>query len=464
MIRLFKVFIPTSVLALLVSETILIFSCYIAATIYLFGGTTDLELFLFDDHGLARITVVAVLIIAGLYFHDLYTNYRILSNLVLLQQLCLILGIAFVSQALISYANRLWILPKWLMIEGSMLTLIVLFFWRLLFSSAIWKAVGTQKVLFLGSSPSVFQVASHLADHPEFGFLAVGYLAESESTELHTKVDKLGYISDLMGVVGASRPQRIVVGLGERRQKLPVHDLLELRFSGIQTEEISSLYETTFGRVCTREIRPSHLIFSGELGPRPYSVRLQKIYSTALALVGVVITLPIMAIVALLIRVTSPGPILFRQTRVGLHDKPFTVFKFRSMRQDAEARTGAVWATRNDPRITSLGRWLRKLRLDELPQLFNVLRGDMSIVGPRPERPEFVKVLSEQIPYYRQRHCVMPGITGWAQINYKYGDTIEDTITKLEYDLYYIKHISLSLDLYIMFHTAKTMLLSRGAQ
>ena len=166
---------------------------------------------------------------------------------------------------------------------------------------------------------------------------------------------------------------------------------------------------------------------------------------------------------ALLVRVTSPGPVLFRQTRIGVHDRAFTLYKFRSMRVDAEAATGAVWATKDDPRVTAVGRWLRLLRLDELPQLFNVLRGEMSIVGPRPERPEFVRTLSEQIPYYRQRHCVKPGITGWAQINYKYGNTIEDTITKLEYDLYYIKNMSLSLDAYMIFHTMKTMLLFRGA-
>jgi lipopolysaccharide/colanic/teichoic acid biosynthesis glycosyltransferase len=171
-----------------------------------------------------------------------------------------------------------------------------------------------------------------------------------------------------------------------------------------------------------------------------------------------------MAIVALIVKFTSTGPILHRQRRVGLHDHEFTIYKFRSMYADAEARTGAVWASKNDPRITPVGRWLRLLRIDELPQLFNVLKGEMSIVGPRPERPEFVKTLSEQIPYYRQRHCVRPGITGWAQINHKYGDTIEDTITKLEYDLYYIKNLSPSLDLYIIFHTAKTMLLLRGSQ
>jgi lipopolysaccharide/colanic/teichoic acid biosynthesis glycosyltransferase len=167
---------------------------------------------------------------------------------------------------------------------------------------------------------------------------------------------------------------------------------------------------------------------------------------------------------ALAVRLSSSGPILYRQVRVGLDNVPFTVYKFRSMRADAEAGTGAVWARKNDPRVTPVGRVIRKIRFDELPQLFNVLKGEMSIVGPRPERPEFVRTLSEQIPYYRQRHAVRPGITGWAQINYKYGDTLEDTIAKLEYDLYYIKNMSWSLDTFIMFHTAKAMLLSRGAQ
>ena len=179
---------------------------------------------------------------------------------------------------------------------------------------------------------------------------------------------------------------------------------------------------------------------------------------------GVVVSLPLLILVGVLVKVSSKGPVLYRQTRVGMNGAPFALYKFRSMRQDAEAGTGAVWAIRDDPRVTVLGKWLRKLRLDELPQLFNVLRGEMAVVGPRPERPEFVKTLTEQIPFYQQRHCVKPGITGWAQISHKYGDTLEDTVTKLEYDLYYIKNISPSLDGYIIFHTLKVMLLSRGAQ
>jgi exopolysaccharide biosynthesis polyprenyl glycosylphosphotransferase len=188
------------------------------------------------------------------------------------------------------------------------------------------------------------------------------------------------------------------------------------------------------------------------------------VINSLIAAVGLLAALPLMLATAVAVRLSSPGPILYRQVRVGFNGQPFTLYKFRSMRADAEALTGAVWASKDDPRITRVGKVIRRIRFDELPQLFNVIKGEMAIVGPRPERPEFVRALSEQIPYYRQRHCVRPGITGWAQINHKYGDTLEDTIIKLEYDLYYIKNMSFSLDTYIVFHTLKTMLLTRGAQ
>jgi exopolysaccharide biosynthesis polyprenyl glycosylphosphotransferase len=250
----------------------------------------------------------------------------------------------------------------------------------------------------------------------------------------------------------------------ERRSRMPVADLLELRFAGNIIEEAATAFERLCGRVCLKELRPAQLIYSGELGPRQQNLVVQTVLNRVVAAAGLVVASPVMALTALAVKFSSPGPILYRQVRVGLDDVPFTVYKFRSMRADAEAVTGAVLASKDDPRVTKVGKIIRKLRFDELPQLFNTLKGDMSIVGPRPERPEFVRELSQKIPYYRQRHCVRPGITGWAQINFKYGETLEDTMTKLEYDLYYIKNMSLSLDTYIIFHTVKTMLLSRGSQ
>jgi exopolysaccharide biosynthesis polyprenyl glycosylphosphotransferase len=211
-------------------------------------------------------------------------------------------------------------------------------------------------------------------------------------------------------------------------------------------------------------MHPSRLIFSADLGPRKGSLFWHSFYTIPIAMLLLILSAPVMLIVAIIVKLTSPGPVLLRQERVGLNGSPFTVYKFRSMYQDAETRTGPVWATKDDPRITPIGKWIRRFRLDELPQLFNVLSNEMALVGPRPERPQFVEMLAERIPYYNYRHCVKPGITGWAQINYKYGDTIDDATMKLEYDLYYIKNLAVSLDLLIIFHTLKVMLFSDTAQ
>jgi exopolysaccharide biosynthesis polyprenyl glycosylphosphotransferase len=320
-------------------------------------------------------------------------------------------------------------------------------------------ALASQSVLFVGSAPLVLNIVDKLRKRPDLGIRPIGYLAEQP---LDTALPLLGAPADVWNVVKTKKPYRVVIAMNERRGCLPLEDMLDIRFSGVLVEEVASLYEEVFGRVCVDEIRPSHLILSSGLGPRPWKVRLQTVYSIAIACLSVLITAPITLLAALLIKLTSRGPILYRQARMGLNGERFFIYKFRSMRQNAEAATGPVWATANDSRVTRVGRVLRKTRIDELPQLFNVLRGDMSIVGPRPERPEFVRKFSQTIPFYRQRHCVKPGITGWAQISYKYAETEEDTKIKLEYDLYYIKNLSPSLDAYIMFHTLKTMLLSRG--
>jgi sugar transferase (PEP-CTERM system associated) len=351
------------------------------------------------------------------------------------------------------------------MVLGSFFSLGAIFIWRIFFSAYALQVVGRDRLLLVGGSPLLEDIGSYIVSHPETGLLVAGYVDDAHLTgELLPGGKMLGGISSLREIVAATNPNRLVVGMFERRNRMPVNDLLELRFAGNIIEEAANTYERVCGRVCLKEIRPSQLIYSGELGPRRQSLIYQTAVNAVTAVIGIIVSIPFMLLTALAVKFTSSGPVLYRQVRTGLDGVPFTLFKFRSMRTDAEAGTGAVWATKDDPRVTPVGKIIRKIRFDELPQLFNVLRGEMSMVGPRPERPEFVKALSEQIPYYRQRHCVRPGITGWAQINYKYGDTLEDTVTKLEYDLYYIKNMSLSLDTYIIFHTVKAMLLSRGAQ
>jgi sugar transferase (PEP-CTERM system associated) len=463
MIRLFRVFVPVGTLTLLLTEIILLVASFVFASYLVLS--VDPTVWLVYDQGWIRIVLVLLSILIGLHFHDLYSQIYVKSRIMLAQQLCLVVGIAFLLQGFISYLDANLRVPIQVMIFGSSFSIASIFGWRIFFSRFAVQVVGRDGMLLVGGSPLLLDIGQHIEDHPESGLMVSGYLDDTHPPEQPLPGGKvLGSLAGLREVVKAVRPNRIVVGMSERRNRVPMPELLELRFAGHIIEEAASAYERVCGRVCLKELRPSQLIYSGELGPRRQNVIYQAVTNFVAAVVGIIVLLPLILLTALAVRVSSKGPLLYRQVRVGLDGVPFRLYKFRSMRADAEAETGAVWAAKDDPRVTPVGKVIRRIRFDELPQLFNVLKGEMSIVGPRPERPEFVKALSEQIPYYRQRHCVRPGITGWAQINYKYGDTLEDTIHKLEYDLYYIKNMSLSLDTYIIFHTVKAMLLSRGAQ
>jgi sugar transferase (PEP-CTERM system associated) len=462
MIRLFRVFIPTSLLGLFLSEVALTAICFLVG--YALTGY-DTYFYLFYEEGFEKTGLAVLTVILAAYYVDLYGDVRITSRIRLFQSFCLVFGIAFLLQALIGYLARPWMLSRWQMMLGSGLALMILPGWRIAYAQIAPKLPGRQRVLLLGQHPLLSVLSERMAEKPEFGMSVIGHLSEHELGVSDPRLGpRLGIPSDVRAVCEAEKPDLIIVGLEERRGRLPVYELLDLRLAGIRIEDMATAHEYVMSRISVETLRPSHLLFSHELGPNPFNVQLQRLYSLAIAIIGTILTLPLMLIVAVLVKLTSPGPALFRQRRVGLNGRIFELYKFRSMRADAEKATGAVWAVKNDPRITPIGKYLRKLRLDELPQFFNVLRGDMAICGPRPERPEFVKTLSEQIPFYSQRHSVLPGITGWAQINHKYGDTFEDTVTKLEYDLYYLKNLSPWLDAYIIFATAKVMLLSRGAQ
>jgi exopolysaccharide biosynthesis polyprenyl glycosylphosphotransferase len=244
---------------------------------------------------------------------------------------------------------------------------------------------------------------------------------------------------------------------------MPVRELLELRVRGVIIENSSALMERLSGKLPLDGLNPSTLIFTEGFRVSPLQQLFRRLLSFTVSLIALMICLPFIPLIILMVRLSSPGPIFFSQTRVGQRGGLFTAYKFRTMREDAEAQ-GAVWAAKDDPRVTSVGRFMRSTRLDEIPQLWNVLRGEMAFVGPRPERPEFVQWLSQEIPFYDLRHMIRPGITGWAQVRYRYGASLEETRRKLEYDLYYVKHQSIGLDLLIMFETIKTIILRRGAQ
>ena len=397
MIRLFRVFVPIGPLALLSSEILLVTSSFILATYLVLK--VDPTVYLLYDGGLVRILLALASILLGMHFQDLYSKIYVRSRLVLAQQLCLVIGIAFLSQALIGYLDADLRVPIGVMMLGSLLALVVIFAWRLFFSAYVLRVVAQDRLLLVGASPLLEDIGKHIEESPETGLQVVGYL--DDRAEIGTPIaggNVLGPVASLREIVQATRPDRIVVGMTERRTRMPVSELLDLRFAGHIIEEAASTYEKVCGRVCLKELRPSQLIYSGELGPRRASVFYQTAINVVLAAIGLVVATPIMLLTALAVRLTSAGPVLYRQVRVGLNGRPFTLYKFRSMRTDAEAETGAVWASKDDPRVTFFGRIIRKLRIDEIPQLFNVLKGEMSVVGPRPERPEMVDSLSEKIP------------------------------------------------------------------
>ena len=382
MIRLFRVFIPASVVALLISEIILVLGCYVLAVFFL---GLDPAFFLFDEGNYWKLLVVTGTIILGLYFQDLYGDLRIVTNILLVQQVCLAVGLSLLISAFIGYIDRTAMLGRTLMMIGSLGVVVLLPLWRIFFWRYVIAGLRSERVLLLGNSSILGEVITVLLARPEFGYKLVGYLCEDQPCDF--PIPCLGTVADVRAVCEQHRPMRIVVGMAERRNRLPVQDLLEIRFGGVFVEDAADTYEMALHRVCSSKIQPSQLIFSSMLGPRRNAITLQVFYSLLFSLFGLIVAAPLMVLTALAVKLTSKGPMLYRQRRVGLNGRVFTVYKFRSMYVDAEARTGAVWATKDDPRITPLGKWLRKLRLDELPQLWNVVKGEMSMVGPRPERP-----------------------------------------------------------------------------
>jgi sugar transferase (PEP-CTERM system associated) len=272
----------------------------------------------------------------------------------------------------------------------------------------------------------------------------------------------LGKIQDLDSLVDETRPNIVVVAQIDRRGCFPAQTLLECRLRGIRVEDWPTFYEKATGKILVTAVRPSWLIFSDGFVKTPRTEIIKRLFDVGASLAGILLSLPLMALAAIAIKLESSGPVLYRQPRLGQNGCVFILNKFRSMRQDAEKETGPVWATQQDSRITRVGGFLRRTRLDELPQLFNVLFGHMSFIGPRPERPEFVSELQKQIPYYIERLAVKPGITGWAQVRYRYGSSVEDAVEKLQYDLYYIKNLSLFLDLLIVLNTVQVVLFARG--
>ena len=361
------------------------------------------------------------------------------------------------------------LLPSLLIADGVLLTsllllLVVVPSWRLLAQSVTQDHRLEERVLVVGTGETARMVARQVERQRDFPYRIVGFTSDplaDPDVRLGGRV--LGHNNELDALIERHRIERIVVSLSDRRGTLPLQQLLEAKLAGIQVEDAATMYERVTGKILLDDLKPSWLIFSDGFRVSRTTRALKRLLDITCAALGLVLAAPLALLTAIAVYLDSPGPVLYRQERAGLRGQPFTLYKFRSMRLDAERGT-PMWARDNDDRVTRVGRFIRKTRLDEIPQLWNVLRGDMSLVGPRPERPFFVAQLAKQIPYYMERHSVRPGVTGWAQVRYQYGASIEDAIEKLRYDLYYIKHQSVAFDLAIALDTIKVILVGKGAK
>jgi sugar transferase (PEP-CTERM system associated) len=422
---------------------------------------------LLDEYGLWKTVLVAVVTQACLYYADLYDLKLVADRRELFIGLIQALGAAsFVLAAIYFWFPNL-IIGRGIFMIAAALIVVVVAGWRLAFEWLSGHVGPRERLLLVGTNPVAVTLAGELFERrQELGVEIVGFVdpdpAKIGSAVLNPGV--IGTIEDIPSIVRARGVDRVVVSLVDARGKLPMEQLLDMKLDGVTFDHLPSVYEEYTGKIAVENLRPSWLIFSAGFKKSRTLALAKRSVDILLASLGLVVGLPLMALIALAIRVSSPGAIFYHQNRVGLRGHIFRVHKFRTMRENAEAATGPVWASKDgDARVTSIGRVLRRTRLDELPQLWNILIGEMSFVGPRPERPEFVKDLTRDIPYYGQRHVVRPGLTGWAQVRYTYGASTEDALQKLQYDLYYIKNLSIGLDLYIMFETIKTVVLWKGA-
>ena len=415
-----------------------------------------------------RASLVAAVLQLSLHYCDLYDLRTLADRRDLFRGLLRALGAASFILAVLYYWVPMLIIGRGVFAVASVLIVALVAGWRIAFEWLSLRGVPTERLLIVGTAGAAVALARELFERrSELGVELVGFV-DTDPAKVGTSLINpgiIGTISDIPAIVRDRKVDRVVVSLAEARGKLPMEELLAMKLNqGVRFDHLPSVYEKYTGKIAVENLRPSWLIFSEGFRHSAFSFGVKRFTDVCLSSIGLLLAAPIMLIIAPLVRLTSPGPALYSQARVGKDGILFTIYKFRTMVVDAEAATGAVWAKAGgDPRATKLGTFLRRSRLDELPQLWNVLRGDMSFVGPRPERPEFIAELTKQIPFYGQRHVVRPGLTGWAQVRHRYGATVQDSLQKLQYDLFYIKHMSSAFDLFVVFETVKTVLMKMGS-
>jgi len=451
--------------ALVVVEHALIVLSVIAAAVVRLGiPETPFEVF---AEWTGRAIFVAAVLQVCLHYGDLY-DLRTLSNTQdLLTGLFRAVGAASLILAVVYFWVPSLVIGRGVFALSTAFIIALVAGWRVAFEWLSARGRPSERLLIVGTAGAALDLARELFERrSELGVELVGFVDPDgiAAEGLAGTAGVIGTVSDIPDIVRSRRVDRVVVSLANARGKLDMYALLAMKLNdGVRFDHLASVYEQYTGKIAVENLRPSWMIFGDGFSRSPTIAAVKRASDVTLSLLALLVLAPVMLAVVILQRLTSDGPALYSQVRVGKDGVPFTIHKFRSMRVDAEAKSGAVWSTENDPRVTPVGRFLRRTRLDELPQLWNVLRGDMSLVGPRPERPEFVADLTRQIPFYGQRHVVRPGLTGWAQVRHRYGSTIEDSQEKLQYDLFYIKHLSLPFDFYIVLETIKTVLVRRGS-
>ncbi len=447
---------------MLFAEATVVYGGIVGAVYLRVGSESYYELV--ERQGFLKAAMATLFCMAAFYLFDLYDFVVMHDRRELLLRLVQALGLAWTALALAFYLFPRVMLGRGISLIALPLALGLMVSWRMSIHWLLGHPDFGEKILIVGSGSLAVDIARETLNRPDAGYRIAGFIGSDPELLGKSLINPrvIGLTSELDQVVKRENIDRIIVAMGERRGQLPTNELLQMSLAGtVNIEEGASFYERVTGRVSLNMIRPSWLIFSGRGRQARISGIVRMIVHRLVALIGGLLSLPIAFVTAVLIKLESSGPVLYQQERVGKNGCTFRVMKFRSMRTDAE-KAGPVWASQDDDRATRVGRFIRKVRIDEIPQFWNIIRGDMDFVGPRPERPHFVSQLAQEIPYYEQRHLIAPGLTGWAQIKYPYGASIEDARQKLEYDLFYIKNQSLVLDGIILFETIKIIIFGRG--
>jgi sugar transferase (PEP-CTERM system associated) len=464
LIRLLNAYFPRRTFFLGISEGLLTGLAFIAAAIARLGAT-DASVMLSYEQGFLKVVVVAAAFVLCMYYFDLYDSAILSNRREVLSRLVQVLGTACLVLAILYYVYPPLELGRGIFLIGTAFVAVLLFLWRRLFLVINSASRFADRVLILGDGLLAEPLSREISQRPELALNVIGHISEqNEGGGENWSLQDDDRVADLPRYVRSHRVDRIIVAMSDRKGRLPVEQLLAVKSRGVLVQDATEVYEAITGKVPLESLRLGWLLFSPSFSDFRFVLIYKRLAAVLVSLIGLLLSLFLLPFIALAIKLSSPGPILYRQKRVGREGIVFNCYKFRTMRADAEADSGATWAADDDPRITKVGSFLRTSRLDEIPQLWNVLIGDMSLVGPRPERPEFVEWLSREILHYNVRHTIRPGITGWAQVRYKYGSSIEDSKEKLRYDLFYVKNISPGFDLLIVFYTVKIILLGRGAK